>query len=315
MTVRDLGEGAEAAGTVARMARLDQVHEDNAEGDWFVDTRCIDCDVARHWAPDLVGADEHGLSFIARQPQTDDERAALWRAAEACPTQSIGNRLERRPPAPAFPFALTDDVLALGHNHVGSFGAHSYLLRRPDGNVLVDSPRFLKSLAERVDDEGGIADVVLTHRDDVADAERWADRYGANVWIHEADEAAAPFATDHIVGTYPVELRPGMSIVPTPGHTRGCVCLHVDDRLLFTGDTLHWDHRAERLDVFAGVTWYSWDVLADSIEAMAALRADWVFPGHGMWHEVGAEAYRQQLTAMAPAMRTVGRSDWSNRDG
>lgn len=42
------------------MARLDQRHPEGVDGDWFADTRCIGCDVARHYAPDLIGADEEG---------------------------------------------------------------------------------------------------------------------------------------------------------------------------------------------------------------------------------------------------------------
>ena len=67
------------------------VHPDNAEGAWFVDTRCIRCDAARHWAPGLIDMDTDGLSFVARQPENREEAAALWRAAVACPTQSIGS--------------------------------------------------------------------------------------------------------------------------------------------------------------------------------------------------------------------------------
>ena len=89
------------------MARIDMVHPDNAEGPWFVDTRCIACDASRHWAPDLIGMDEDGLSFVARQPENAGEVAALWRAAVACPTQSIGTTEARRPPEPAFPYELT----------------------------------------------------------------------------------------------------------------------------------------------------------------------------------------------------------------
>ena len=114
-------------------------------------------------------------------PNSADEAASLWRAAEACPTQSIGHRETRRPPQPAFPYELTPGVQALGHNARSSFGAHSYLVERPDGNLMVDSPRYLRSLAERIDDLGGIAHVLLSHRDDVADADRWAERYGADV--------------------------------------------------------------------------------------------------------------------------------------
>ncbi|MFL6163701.1 MAG: 4Fe-4S domain-containing protein [Jatrophihabitantaceae bacterium] len=130
------------------MARLDQEHPLDARGDWFVDTRCIGCDVARQWAPGLIAEDDDALSFIARQPENAEEELALWRAAEACPTQSIGKRSSHRPPAAVFPVELTPGVLALGHNSEDSFGAHSYLVRRSGGNVMVDSPRFLRSLAE-----------------------------------------------------------------------------------------------------------------------------------------------------------------------
>ena len=85
------------------MARADMAHTDNIGGPWFVDTRCIRCDVARHWAPGLIEMDDSGLSYLARQPESPAETAALWRAAEACPTQSIGNIEIRRPPSPPFP--------------------------------------------------------------------------------------------------------------------------------------------------------------------------------------------------------------------
>ena len=297
------------------MARLDQAHPLDVAGDWFVDTRCIDCDVARQWAPGLIEADDSGLSYLARQPQSADEEAAMWRAAEACPTRSIGHRSVRRPPIPAFPHELTPGVLAMGHNDRSSFGAHSYLVTRPEGNLLVDSPRYLRSLAERVDALGGIAHVLLSHRDDVADAERWADRYGARVWIHAEDAAAAPFATDVVDGDATVEISEGVTLVPVPGHTRGSVVFHVDDRWLFTGDTLHWNRRRRHLDVFSRQTWHSWERLADSMDVLARLRVEWVFPGHGMWADVGADAYAAEMADLGPSMREVGRTQWRRRAG
>lgn len=297
------------------MARLDQQHPLDVDGEWFVDTRCIDCDVARQWAPGLIEADAAGLSYVARQPRSEEEQAAMWRAAEACPTRSIGHRSLRRPATPAFPFELTPGVLAMGHTDRDSFGAHSYLVVRPGTNLLVDSPRYLQSLAEQVDDRGGIDHVLLSHRDDVADAERWADRYGAKVWIHADDADAAPFATDVVDGVAPVEVAAGVTLVPVPGHTRGSVAFHVEDRWLFTGDTLHWHRRREQLDVFAGQTWYSWDRLADSMDVLAQLRVEWVFPGHGLWHRVGVDAYTAQMAELGPSMRRIGRAAWRRRPG
>jgi glyoxylase-like metal-dependent hydrolase (beta-lactamase superfamily II) len=297
------------------MARLDEAHPLDVAGDWFVDTRCIDCDVARQWAPGLIGVDDGGLSYVARQPASPDEEAAMWRAAVACPTRSIGHRVVRRPPAPAFPFELTPGVLAMGNNDRSSFGAHSYLVPRPDGNVLVDSPRYLRSLAERVDDLGGVAHVVLSHRDDVADADRWAERYGARVWIHAEDATAAPYASDVVSGVAPVDVAPGVVLVPAPGHTRGSVVFHVDDRWLFTGDTLHWNRHRMHLDVFPRQTWFSWVALADSMDVLARLPVEWVFPGHGMWRHLGTDAYGEQMVDLGSSMRAAGRGAWGRRPG
>ncbi|MGI9622037.1 MAG: 4Fe-4S domain-containing protein [Acidimicrobiales bacterium] len=146
------------------MAREDQAHPDNVEGSWFVDTRCVGCDAARHWAPDLIIMDDNGRSVLHRQPTTLEETAGLWRASVACPTKSIGNRDARRPPKGVFPYELTPGVLALGHNSPSSFGGHSYLVVQPQGNLMVDSPRYTRALTETVDDLGGIKHVPLASR-------------------------------------------------------------------------------------------------------------------------------------------------------
>ncbi len=295
------------------MARADMAHTDNIGGPWFVDTRCIRCDVARHWAPGLIEMDDSGLSYLARQPESPAETAALWRAAEACPTQSIGNIEIRRPPSPPFPYELTPGVWALGHNARSSFGAHSYLVERPDGNLVVDSPRYLRALAERVDDLGGIRHMLLSHRDDVADADRWAENCSAEVWIHAADADAAPYATVILDGADPVSISPGTVAIPVPGHTEGSVAFHVDDRWLFTGDTLHWNHRRNELDVFPEQTFFSWDELASSMDLLSMLRVEWVFAGHGSWHDIGTDRYADQMSRLGEDMRQIGQAGWAQR--
>ena len=227
------------------MPRSDQANIRNAAGPWYVDTRCVRCDAARHWAPGLIEMDDVGRSFVARQPVGEEQEAALWRAAGACPTKSIGNREQLKEPEGVFPHRMTDGVLALGNNALSSFGCHSYLVLRPEGNLMVDSPRFSRALAASISRLGGIAHVLLSHRDDVADADRWAEWYGARVWIGEADADAAPYATDWLDGATAVLISPGVSGIPVPGHTRGHVLYHVDDRCLFTGDTLLWNQRGE----------------------------------------------------------------------
>ena len=295
------------------MPRVDQTHTSNVPGPWFVDTRCIRCDVARHWAPGLIEMDAAGRSFVARQPVDEAQESALWRAAAACPTKSIGNHKQRREPDGVFPYQMTDGVFALGNNALSSFGGHSYLVVRPDGNLMIDSPRFSRPLAASVDSLGGISHVLLSHRDDVADADRWAERYGARVWIGKADADAAPYATDLLDGSGVALISPGVDAIPAPGHTKGHVLYHVDDRCLFTGDTLLWNQRRAEFDVTPVQTWYSWSVLATTMDRIAALSVEWMFPGHGMWRQTDAEEWNRLMSALGPAMRKVGRTAWAQR--
>ena len=70
------------------MARLDQRDPRNADGAWFVDTRCIDCDTCRELVPDMFD-DAGGQSVVLRQP-TDPARSAGrgWRPKPARPSRS-----------------------------------------------------------------------------------------------------------------------------------------------------------------------------------------------------------------------------------
>ncbi len=269
------------------MARLDARHPAGAPGPWFVDDRCIDCDAARHVAPGLIERNPgDGVSFFVRQPETPDEIAMAWRAVLVCPTRSVGHETLRRPPHPVFPQPLGDDVHRLGHNSRDSFGAHSYLMVRPSdrgGNLMIDAPRWTREVAGPVGEMGGIDHILLSHRDDVADAERYATEFEARVWIHADDASAAPYATDLITGIEPHDIAPGVIAFPVPGHTRGSVLFHVDGHLLFSGDSLAWNPRRRELMGFRRACWYSWEAQTESLGrfARSGLRFDRLFCGHG----------------------------------
>src|SRR4029077_5035258 len=91
---------------------------------------------------------------------------------------------------------MTTNVYRLGYNAAHSYGAHSFLIRRESGNAMVDAPRWTRAVAAQLETWGGLAEILLTHRDDIADAERYAKAFDARVWIHEWDRAAARFATN-----------------------------------------------------------------------------------------------------------------------
>lgn len=285
------------------MARLDQRHPGNVAGPWYVDSRCIDCGTCRELAPELFG-DARFQSVVVGQPRDPDGEHQAWLAAEACPTSSIGRTPRTARPSGLYPWRIDGPVHDLGYTSEDSFGATSYLVLRPGGNVMVDAPRFTRLLTGPLDELGGIAHVLLTHRDDVADAARWADRYGARTWIHEADRSAAPQATDILRGEDVTVVAPGVRAVPVPGHTRGSVVYAVDDRWLFTGDSLAWSHHRQDLTAFRDACWYSWSEQARSLERLArTVTFSWILPGHGARAHLEPDDAHDRLLALVDRMR------------
>ena len=285
------------------MARVDLRNPANAVGDWFVDTRCIDCGTCREIAPELFG-EEVGASVVRRQPGSADDLDA-WLAAQACPTASIGT-LSRRPrPGRLYPREIEPDsgVFDLGYCSEDSFGASAWLVVRPAGNVLVDSPRYTEALAGPIAELGGLGHVVLTHRDDVADARRWAETFGARSWIHADDRSAARWTTDVLRDEQ--ELQLGLRAIPVPGHTKGSVVFLLDQTWLFTGDSLAWSHEREDLTAFRGACWYSWPAQADSLARLADRhRFAAVLPGHGGRHRGDPDDLHERLVRLVERMRT-----------
>jgi len=288
------------------MADRTRRHAANVPGPWFVDENCIDCDACRQCAPAVFG-DIDDQAVVVRQPEGEDELRWADRAILICPTGAIGCEGRKLTTDGAWPVEMEDGVHWCGYNAESSFGASSWLAKRPSGNVLVDSPRFVPPLVRAVESLGGIAHILLSHKDDVADAARWAERFGARVWIHEADRSAAPFATDVLRGTEPRQIAPGLQAIPTPGHTRGSVVFHLEDRFLFTGDSLYFHRRRRTLSAFRDACWYSWTEQARSLSRLVDVPFEWVLPGHGQWHRAAAPEMRASLERCVAWMSETGR--------
>ena len=276
---------------------------DSAPGDWYIDTACIDCGASRHVAANLI-VERHGKSVFARQPSSSEERLAAWRAVLVCPTASVRSETKQpRPQALIFPQEVAQGVWRCGFNARSSFGAHSYFVERNTGNLLVDSPRLATELVNWFEEAGGIAHILLTHQDDVADADKYAKRFDARVWIHDDDRSAAPYATDVLQGESPSTIAPGLVAIPVPGHTRGSVVYLLDDRVLFSGDSLAWSMTDQDLVAFREACWYSWRALTASLEKLADYRFEWLLPGHGWPAHLAAEQMNTRLHALVARMR------------
>ncbi len=255
---------------------------ENVDGPFFVDSTCIDCDTCRQLAP-ATFADQGGHSFVRSQPRNAAEEQAAFRALVACPTGSIGTSGKQGAARAVadFPLELAPGISYCGFNSPKSYGGNSYFVEHPDGNWLIDSPRFVEPLARRLGALGGIRYIFLTHRDDVADADKWAARFGATRFIHRLESASQPGAEQVIDGFAPVELAPGFLAIPTPGHTRGHCVLLYRDQFLFTGDHLSWDREQQRLHASRDYCWHSWRQQTESLVLLQRYSFEWVLPGHG----------------------------------
>jgi glyoxylase-like metal-dependent hydrolase (beta-lactamase superfamily II)/ferredoxin len=277
------------------MATLQRSYTTNAPGTFYVDDSCIDCDLCRQIAPQVY-QEESDHSVVHCQPQGDAEVKRAAMALVACPTGSIGTRtkIDVRDAAAAFPEQLDDNVYFCGYASPDSYGAASYLIVRPEGNVLVDSPRFAKVLVQRIEELGGVATMFLTHRDDVADHEQFHKHFGCRRIIHRADSSHVP-AEQLLEGEGVVQLDPDLLAIPVPGHTRGHVVLLDRGKYLFTGDHLAWSDRRGGLVAFRDVSWYSWPEQTRSMRRLLDYRFEWVLPGHGRRAHLPSEEMHRRL--------------------
>jgi glyoxylase-like metal-dependent hydrolase (beta-lactamase superfamily II)/ferredoxin len=255
----------------------------NAPGDFFVDSSCIDCDTCRWMAPETFIARD-GQASVARQPDGDGERLRAEMALLSCPTASIGT-LERHDldrAQHALPDPVDGPVFHCGYHDEASFGATSYLVVRPEGNLLVDCPRFTAPLVRRIEAMGGVRHLFLTHRDDVGDHRQFRERFGCERILHARDVTRDTRDVERVIeGEEPVELDGETLLLPVPGHTPGSTCLLFRGTYLFTGDHLAWSPGRGHVYAFRDACWYSWTEQITSMRRLAQQRFEWVLPGHG----------------------------------
>jgi len=278
---------------------------ENVAGDFFVDSTCIDCDTCRQLAPQVFreGPDH---AFVWKQPEsTADHRAALH-AVVSCPTGSIGTLGNDSPKTVMadFPMIIEQPVYYCGFNSQKSFGGNSYFIQHPDGNWLVDSPKFLPHLRHQFDSLGGIANIFLTHQDDVADAEKYASHFGARRFIHRQELSSQPQAEVILDGFDDWELAPGLTAIPTPGHTSGHCALLLNNRFLFTGDHLYFDRHQQHLAAFRDYCWDSWARQIESMKRLTQHEFEWVLPGHGQRVHLDQHEMQRQLAALITQMQS-----------
>ena len=289
-----------------RHKRLDS----NVTGNFYVDSTCINCDTCRQLAP--TSFEEVGdFSAVTQQPTDEGHVQQAYQALLACPVGSIGTELSDKAALQvamaSFPVHLEDGVFYCGFNSEKSFGANSFFVEHPEGNWLIDCPRYVKHLVDAFERRGGISHIFLTHEDDVADADKYAAHFEAKRIVHRADAHALPQAEWIVDGSDAVQLADDFQAIPVPGHTPGSMVLLYRKKFLFTGDHLWWNPLTRSLEAPNRLVWRR-RVLVDSIHKLLDYRFEWVLAGHGDRTRQSVEDMRAQLQALVERRRAASLS-------
>ena len=171
-------------------------------------------------------------------------------------------------------------VLSLGY-----LGTNCYLLEGTDGCLVIDPAgepdRVLAALGDRK-----LVAILLTHGhfDHVGAVRDLVAETGCDVYIHPAELGlpsaitAGPLYHTHTYGEGDRLTLAGLSftVLHTPGHTPGSVCLCFGDQM-FCGDTL-FAGSIGRTDLPGGDS----KTMGQTLRRLAALEGDFrVWPGHG----------------------------------
>ncbi|MEW6131027.1 MAG: MBL fold metallo-hydrolase [Acidobacteriota bacterium] len=288
------------------MALTNLRRPENTGGDFFVDKSCIDCDLCRQIAPDTfkrIGEQ----SAVYAQPTNAENQFAALKALITCPTSSIGDtaRHNAKAAVAAFPELVEADVYFCGFASEYSYGASSYFIKRESGNILIDSPRFARPLVKRIEAMGGVRFMFLTHRDDVADHDKWTAHFQAERVMHANDIGRSTENVERIVtGRDALSLDDDLLMIPTPGHTRGHMVLLYGNRYLFAGDHVWWSPNYHSLYASPRVCWYNWDEQVNSMEKLRGYEFEWVLPGHGRRFQAeSANVMRESLELCIERMK------------
>ena len=280
------------------MARLELKRAENVSGDFYVDSSCIDCDTCR-WMASSVFNRQASQSAVYHQPQKPSERLLAMQALLSCPTASIGTvdkPTDIKEVQQTFPIVVEDNVYHCGYHSEASFSAASYFVQEPEGNILIDSPRFTPPLVKRLEKLGGIKYLYLTHRDDIADHQKFQQHFQCDRILHLDDIQESTQGVEiQLSGQETVDLTSDIKIIPVPGHSKGHTVLLYQNKFLFTGDHLAWSPYFKHLYAFRRFCWYSWSEQIKSMEKLANYSFEWVLPGHGRRYHGDLEATKRQL--------------------
>lgn len=208
-------------------------------------------------------------------------------------------------------------------------GANTYLIKRDDGITIVDTglPGNAGKIIDYVQTIGcrpsDVKTIVLTHSDmdHVGSVARLREETNAKVAIHEADAPRLsgekePKAVKGMLGLLlramavimrfnrvkadvllkDSDIIDGLTVIHTPGHTDGSICLHLPGRALFVGDALLTDDE-RMLSLPRRSMSTDLDQAKESIKKISELKYSVLLPGHGPPIEQNASTIAKEFVA------------------
>ena len=171
-------------------------------------------------------------------------------------------------------------TLVLGLYQVNCYVVHN---EESDRCVVIDPGYEPKKIAAFLAEKGLTLEAILLthgHFDHVGGVKELAEN--CKVYLHELERSmpqaltAGPlYATDGYPARFEIAGM-GFTVLHTPGHTPGSVCLLCEDAM-FSGDTL-FAGSCGRTDLPGG----DWATIQSSLKRLQELPGDYrVFPGHG----------------------------------
>ena len=168
---------------------------------------------------------------------------------------------------------------------LGAYQTNCYLLFN-DTEALVSDPGYEADTILDALQGRKLRAILLTqgHFDHVGAVKELVAETGCDVYLHPAEATMPPMMTAgqlYYTKSYGEGSRLQLagldiSVLHTPGHTPGSVCLLVDEHI-FSGDTL-FAGSCGRTDLPGG----SWATILKSLKRLASIEGNfWVHPGHG----------------------------------
>lgn len=266
------------------MANKSKKRKENVDGNYYVDSTCIDCGTC-YWVCPTSFKRVDGLAAVYHQPiNSKNEDDSAYRAMLSCPVNAIGvnQKNENQSAADFFPHSISENIFHLGFHAENSFGAASYFIQDKFSNIMIDSPRYVKVLANQIQSLGGVHLQLLSHKDDIADTDKYWELFQGKRYIHEYDSVKrTSHYEEFFKGEDEIKLTKDLLVIPVPGHTKGSVCYLYKEKYLFTGDHLAYSENLGHLYAFRSACWYDFDRQIESMKKLLDYRFEYILPGHG----------------------------------